>query len=74
MAPDDVLSSVKLFAVVCEMVGASLTVETLGSCVAVAVELSPSVTVTVYAGNSLPALTLAAPASVNVTVAVPELS
>ena len=41
---------------------------------AVAVELSPSVTVTVYAGNSLPALTLAAPASVNVTVAVPELS
>ena len=56
------------------MVGASLTVVTLGSCVAVAVELSPSVTVTVYDGNSLPALTLAAPASVKVTVAVPELS
>ena len=74
MAPVDVLSSVKLFAVVCEIVGASLTVVTLGSCVAVAVELLPSVTVTVYDGNSLPALTVAAPTSVNVTVAVPAPS
>ena len=57
-----------------EIVGSSFTVVTLGSCVAVAVELLPSVTVTVYDGKSLPALTVAAPVSVKVTVAVPALS
>ena len=59
-----------------EIVGSSLTVVTLGSCVAVAVRgvLSSSLTVTVYDGKSLPALTVFAPVAVNVTVAVPELS
>ena len=56
------------------MVGSSLTVDTLGSCVAVAVELFPSVTVTVYDGKSFPAFTVEAPVAVNVTVAVPALS
>ena len=56
------------------IVGSSLTVVTDGSCEAVAVELLPSVTVTVYDGNSLPALTVEAPVDVKVTVAVPALS
>ena len=56
MAPVEALFSVKLFAVVCEMVGASFCNETVGVWVAVAVELPPSVTVNVYSGKLLPAL------------------
>ena len=55
VAPADTDPSVKVEVVFSVIVGSSLTNDTVGVCVAVAVKLPPSVTVTVYSGKLLPA-------------------